>query len=82
MEDRKKKMKELGLCTQPDRDVPGMLCGYPLPCPYHTIVFENVETAVEFLEKIDAAGGLENTVDIPCENTADKGTLSEVKGRE
>jgi hypothetical protein len=30
-------------------------------------------------KKKQSAGGLENTVDIPCENTADKGTLSEVK---
>jgi hypothetical protein len=25
-------------CNKPDRDVPGMVCGYPLPCPFHTIV--------------------------------------------
>ena len=25
-------------CIQPDRDVPGLVCGYPLPCPWHTAV--------------------------------------------
>lgn len=24
-------------CKAPDRDVPSMVCGYPLPCPHHTI---------------------------------------------
>lgn len=30
-------------CTKPDRDVPKLVCGYPLPCPHHTVVldFEN-----------------------------------------
>lgn len=27
-------------CVQPDRDVPALLCGYPLPCPYHTAILE------------------------------------------
>jgi len=27
-------------CNKPDRDVPGIQCGYPLPCPYHTVVIE------------------------------------------
>lgn len=26
------------ICKKPDRDVPELLCGYPLPCPYHTIL--------------------------------------------
>jgi hypothetical protein len=25
-------------CNQPDRDVPKLKCGYPLPCPFHTVV--------------------------------------------
>jgi hypothetical protein len=25
-------------CRAPDRDVPGIKCGYPLPCPWHTVV--------------------------------------------
>lgn len=27
-------------CRHPDRDVPGIECGYPLPCPYHTVVID------------------------------------------
>ena len=29
-----------GLCTKPDRDVSSLICGYPLPCPYHTVIIE------------------------------------------
>lgn len=25
-------------CTSPDRDVPGIKCGYPLPCPHHSVL--------------------------------------------
>ena len=32
------------ICKKPDRDVPELLCGYPLPCPYHTI---GIDTEVE-----------------------------------
>lgn len=28
-------------CKQPDRDVPALVCGYPIPCPHHTIVIED-----------------------------------------
>ena len=28
------------ICKKPDRDVPELLCGYPLPCPYHTILID------------------------------------------
>ncbi len=24
-------------CAQPDRHVPKLVCGYPLPCPHHTL---------------------------------------------
>lgn len=24
-------------CDKPDRDVPKIKCGYPLPCPHHTV---------------------------------------------
>jgi hypothetical protein len=32
--------KEILFCKHPDRDVPGIECGYPLPCPFHTIEVE------------------------------------------
>lgn len=28
---------EHGYCTSPDRDVPKIVCGYPRPCPHHTV---------------------------------------------
>lgn len=24
-------------CQKPDHDSPHLVCGYPLPCPYHTV---------------------------------------------
>lgn len=32
-------------CRHPDRDEPKMMCGYPIPCPHHTVVIDlNAET--------------------------------------
>lgn len=25
------------MCMAPDRDVPALICGYPLPCPHHNL---------------------------------------------
>lgn len=27
-------------CRHPDRDEPKLMCGYPLPCPHHTVVLD------------------------------------------
>lgn len=27
-------------CQRPDHDVPGIICGHPLPCPYHTATID------------------------------------------
>lgn len=27
-------------CKRPDVDVPGLLCGHPVPCPYHTVTID------------------------------------------
>ena len=27
-------------CRHPDRDSPKLMCGYPLPCPYHTVTVD------------------------------------------
>jgi len=32
------------ICKRPDRDVPELLCGYPLPCPHHTILIDTKPT--------------------------------------
>jgi len=29
-----------GFCTHPDWQCPELICGYPLPCPYHTVIIE------------------------------------------
>ena len=28
------------ICKKEDRDVPGLICGYPIPCPYHTVTID------------------------------------------
>jgi hypothetical protein len=28
----------LGYCRQPDHDNAKVICGYPIPCPYHTAI--------------------------------------------
>lgn len=49
--------KQEGFCNQPDREFPKMICGYPLPCPYHTIVIpeEKLEETVEELGRLISA---------------------------
>lgn len=32
------------MCEKPDRDAPKLRCGYPLPCPWHTMIVS--ETAI------------------------------------
>ena len=27
-------------CNKPDRDVPEIICGFPIPCPYHTVIID------------------------------------------
>lgn len=48
-------------CRHPDRDVPKLMCGYPLPCPHYTVI-------------IDPAAG---TVTIPIESDALKSPVRE-----
>lgn len=33
-------MNDRRTCRHPDRDVPKLLCGYPLPCPHDTVVVD------------------------------------------
>jgi hypothetical protein len=30
-----------GFCEQPDRDEPRIKCGYPIPCPFHTVLIDD-----------------------------------------
>jgi hypothetical protein len=32
-----------GQCKRPDRDNPKIVCGYPLPCPHHSVVIDLTE---------------------------------------
>lgn len=44
-------------CAQPDHDLPHgkMVCGHPLPCPHHTLVFQSVDDAIDTLDRIGRA---------------------------
>lgn len=33
-------------CKKPDRDFPGLICGFPLPCPYHTVIIDTTAKPV------------------------------------
>jgi hypothetical protein len=33
-------MSEHRTCRHPDRDCPKLMCGYPLPCPHHTVIID------------------------------------------
>ena len=41
-------------CKHPDRDVPGIVCGYPLPCPYHTVIIDTEKETLTIPLKSDA----------------------------
>ncbi len=28
------------ICKRPDRDHAGVICGHPIPCPYHTVLID------------------------------------------
>lgn len=36
------------MCNKPDRDVPRMKCGYPLPCPWHTATIDARARTISF----------------------------------
>lgn len=31
-------------CERPDRDISALVCGHPLPCPWHTVVIDTKPT--------------------------------------
>jgi len=48
------------ICKKPDRDVPKLVCGHPLPCPYHTaiidppfIILPEQKMSIELKEKLN-----------------------------
>ena len=34
-------------CQHSDRDFKNMKCGYPLPCPYHTVIIDTTRDEVK-----------------------------------
>lgn len=32
----------MGSCPLPDRHEPRLRCGYPMPCPWHTVILEEL----------------------------------------
>ncbi len=38
------------VCDEPDRDVPKIKCGYPIPCPFHTAIMDAEDP--NFAEKL------------------------------
>ena len=38
-------MAEHLTCQRPDRHVPKLVCGCPLPCPWHTAIIDTEEPA-------------------------------------
>ncbi len=54
-------------CRKPDRDMPKLVCGYPLPCPYHTAIIDlgaKPVPTVTIPVTSDATGSLERLGDI------------------
>jgi hypothetical protein len=41
-------------CRAPDRDVPKIVCGYPLPCPHHTAIVDVATDEVAIPVRIGA----------------------------
>ena len=45
-------------CKSPDRDVPGLKCGHPLPCPQHTAIVDISHDIAELRIPITAKAAL------------------------
>lgn len=41
-------------CEKPDRDIPRLTCGHPLPCPYHTVTIDLSAEPHTIIEPITA----------------------------
>ena len=45
-------------CKRPDRDVPELICDWPLPCPWHTITIDTTHEPPELRIPITAERAL------------------------
>jgi hypothetical protein len=50
-----KPRKKVQTCKQPDRHEPKLVCGYPMPCPHHTVL-----VVVQDKPRMDVLVTLEN----------------------
>ncbi len=35
--------QKYGTCEKPDIDCPKLICGYLIPCPYHTVIIDTTK---------------------------------------
>jgi hypothetical protein len=47
-------MSDKRTCRHPDRDMPKIMCGYPLPCPWHTVIINADRDPVTVTIPIDS----------------------------
>ncbi len=47
-------------CKHPDRDCPKLLCGHPLPCPWHTARLDLTKDPPEVIIPVTATAALES----------------------
>lgn len=45
-------------CRQPDRDCPKLMCGHPLPCPWHTAIIDTTVTPATVTIPVTAKAAL------------------------
>jgi len=57
-------------CKHPDRDEPRMTCGYPLPCPFHTVIADVEQQTVS----VPLGNGTKLTV--PAESAGRVGVIT------
>lgn len=54
------KRKQPLICNAPDKDMPKLKCGYPLPCPHHTAIIDVSDDPAELRIPITAKAALRN----------------------
>ena len=80
-------------CAKPDRDVAALVCGYPIPCPWHTSVIrtsdgeysiapytepEKAEKLIEIAESFTDSDKIEG----PADSTADPQSTGDITSHE
>lgn len=46
-------MSERKYCNKPDRHVPTIKCGHPLPCPWHTVIIDQETGSISYPSEQD-----------------------------